>query len=110
MEREGTAAVDVKPCTKIGPDTMYAKIMRIHCLDTKILVPRPSRPMTKQLPGTPAFKPVFQGTPKNSGLRAGCDKFLQGRHPHTFRVLACLKDNRQKIRKVCLKDLEDHGQ
>jgi hypothetical protein len=30
--------------------------------------------------------------------------------PDTFRVLACLKVNRQKIRKVCLKVLEDHDQ
>ena len=27
-----------------------------------------------------------------------------------FTILACLKENRQRIRQVCLKVLEDHGQ
>ena len=64
----------------------------------------------KQLPGPQPLNP-FQGTPEEQVACApDATNFCKDAIPDTFRVLACLKDNRQKIRKVCLKVLEDHGQ
>jgi len=57
----------------------------------------------KNLPGPQPLNP-FRGTPEEE---AAC---APDAIPDTFRVLACLQENRQKIRKVCLKVLEDHGQ
>jgi hypothetical protein len=64
----------------------------------------------KPPPGPQLLNP-FQGTPEE---QAACSpdatNFCKDAIPDTFRVLACLKENRQRIRKVCLKVLEDHGQ
>jgi hypothetical protein len=53
----------------------------------------------------------FQGTPEE---QAACSpdatRFCSDAIPDTFRVLACLQENRQKLRKACLKVLENHGQ
>ncbi len=57
------------------------------------------------------FPGLFQGTPEEQAACApDSTKFCQDAIPDTFRVLACLQQNRQKLRKVCLKVLEDHGQ
>jgi len=54
---------------------------------------------------------LFQGTPEEQAACApDSTRFCQDAIPDTFRVLACLQQNRQKLRKVCLKVLEDHGQ
>jgi hypothetical protein len=37
-------------------------------------------------------------------------KFCSDAIPDTFRVLACLQDHREKLRKACQKVLTDHGQ
>jgi len=54
---------------------------------------------------------LFSGTPEE---QAACSpdatKFCKDSIPDTFAVLACLQDNREKLRKDCLKVLEDHGQ
>jgi hypothetical protein len=54
---------------------------------------------------------IFSGTPEE---QAACSpdatKFCSDVFPDTFRVLACLQDHRKKLRKVCQKVLEDHGQ
>jgi hypothetical protein len=53
----------------------------------------------------------FRGTPEEEAACApDASRFCKDAIPDTFRVLACLQENRQKIRKVCLKVLEDHGQ
>ena len=53
----------------------------------------------------------FQGTPEEQAACApDATSLCKDAIPDTFRVLACLKENRQRIRKVCLKVLEDHGQ
>jgi hypothetical protein len=53
----------------------------------------------------------FQGTPEEQAACApDAGRFCKDAIPDTFRVLACLQENRQRIRKVCLKVLEDHGQ
>ena len=53
----------------------------------------------------------FQGTPEE---QAACSpdatKFCSDAIPDTFRVLACLQQNRTRLRKVCLQVLEVHGQ
>ncbi|MGI8527273.1 MAG: cysteine rich repeat-containing protein [Pseudolabrys sp.] len=53
----------------------------------------------------------FQGTPQE---QAACNpdatRYCVSALPDTFRVLACLQDHRKKLRKACLKVLEDHGQ
>jgi hypothetical protein len=64
----------------------------------------------KNLPGPQPFNP-FQGTPEEQAACApDATRFCKDAIPDTLRVLACLQENRQKIRKVCLKVLEDHGQ
>jgi hypothetical protein len=61
-------------------------------------------------PPTSDYDP-FKGTPEEQAACApDASKFCKDAIPDTFRVLACLQQNRQKIRKVCLKVLEDHGQ
>jgi hypothetical protein len=66
-----------------------------------------AQPLPLPLPGP--FN--FQGTPEE---QAACSpdatKFCSDAIPDTFRVLACLQQNRTRIRKVCLAVLELHGQ
>jgi hypothetical protein len=53
----------------------------------------------------------LEGTPEEQAACApDSTKFCRDFIPDTFRVLACLQENRGKLRKVCLKVLEDHGQ
>ncbi len=53
----------------------------------------------------------FQGTPEEQAACApDATKFCSDAIPDTFRVLACLQQNRTHIRKVCLQVLESHGQ
>jgi len=60
-------------------------------------------------PPTSTFNP-FQGTPEEQAACApDSTRFCRDAIPDTFRVLACLQENRTKLRKVCLKVLEDHG-
>jgi hypothetical protein len=64
----------------------------------------------KNLPGPQPLNP-FRGTPEEEAACApDASRFCKDAIPDTFRVLACLQENRQKIRKVCLNVLEDHGQ
>ena len=54
-----------------------------------------------------------QGTPQEQqACRRDSIKFCREESSanDTFRVLACLKDNRAKISKACQKVLESHGQ
>jgi hypothetical protein len=66
-----------------------------------------AQPLPLPLPGP--FN--FQGTPEE---QAACSpdatKFCSDVIPDTFRVLACLQQNRTRIRKVCLAVLELLGQ
>jgi hypothetical protein len=54
---------------------------------------------------------LFSGTPEE---QAACSpdatRYCSDAIPDTFRVLACLQDHRQKLRKACQKVLTDHGQ
>ena len=53
----------------------------------------------------------FQGTPEEQAACApDSTKFCKDDIPDTFRVLACLQQNREKLRKSCQKVLESHGQ
>ena len=64
----------------------------------------------KKLPGPQPLNP-FQGTPEEQAACApDANNFCKDAIPDPLRVLACLKDHRQRIRKVCQKVLEDHGQ
>jgi len=64
----------------------------------------------KRLPGPQPLNP-FQGTPEEQAACApDATSFCKDAIPDSLRVLACLKEHRQRIRKVCLKVLEDHGQ
>ncbi|MEI9805147.1 MAG: cysteine rich repeat-containing protein [Pseudolabrys sp.] len=66
----------------------------------------PQQPMTPPAGSTP-----FQGTPEEQrACSPDTTKFCSEEVPDTFKVLACLQDNREKLRKACLKVLEDHGQ
>lgn len=61
--------------------------------------------------GTPAQGGLFEGTPEE---QAACSpdatKFCNDKIPVTMQVLACLQENRTKLRKVCREVLEAHGQ
>jgi hypothetical protein len=54
---------------------------------------------------------LFTGTPEE---QAACSpdavKYCRDALPDTFRVLACLQDHREKLKKVCRDVLEAHGQ
>jgi len=53
---------------------------------------------------------LFQGTVEEQVACApDATKFCMEEIPDTFRVLACLQANRQKLRKACLRVLETHG-
>ena len=65
----------------------------------------PRQQMPPPLPG------LFQGTPEE---QAACSpdatRFCSHVFPDTFRVLACLQSNRNRLRRACLQVLESHGQ
>ena len=88
---------------------MYAKTCAIIVL-IQILSVAAYAAEENKLPGPQSLNP-FQGTPEEQAACApDATSFCKDAVPDTFRVLACLKENRQRIRKVCLKVLEDHGQ
>ncbi|HLL26655.1 MAG TPA: hypothetical protein VKT73_03255 [Xanthobacteraceae bacterium] len=54
---------------------------------------------------------IFQGTPaEQAACRPDSVKFCRDAIPDTFRVLACLQQNRERISKACREVLESHGQ
>ncbi|MGE5771763.1 MAG: hypothetical protein ACM3Z4_06915 [Hyphomicrobiales bacterium] len=109
MEREGNPAVDLKPCTKIGNKTMYVRLCTALAL-IQILAAPAFAADEKKLPGPQPFNP-FQGTPEEQAACApDATRFCKDLIPDSLRVLGCLQDHRQRIRKVCLKVLEDNGQ
>lgn len=59
--------------------------------------------------GTPGG--LFKGTPEEeAACRPDATRYCLDEMPDNFRVLACLRQNRTKLRKVCLQVLEAHGQ
>lgn len=51
------------------------------------------------------------GTPQEqSACSPDAAKFCSDVIPDTFRVLACLKAHREKLKKACRQVLEDHGE
>ena len=59
----------------------------------------------------PSQGSLFQGTPEEQAACApDSTKFCKDEISDTFRVLACLQQKRDKLRKPCRKVLEDHGQ
>lgn len=53
----------------------------------------------------------FKGTPEEQAACApDSKKFCSDAIPDTFRVLACLQEHRERLRKACRQVLEDHGQ
>ena len=53
----------------------------------------------------------LQGTPEEQRACApDSTRFCSDAIPDNFRVLACLQEHRTRLRKACLKVLEDHGQ
>ena len=95
---------------KIGFDTMYANSCALIVLIQILVAAAAFAADDKMLPGPQPLNP-FQGTPEEQAACApDATNFCKDAIPDTFRVLACLQQNRQRIRKVCLKVLEDHGQ
>ena len=111
MERGDLAVVVIKACTKFRHKTMNAKFCTALVLiltsgGTALAVDekQPANPPTGGL-----FN--FQGTPEEqAACTPDASRFCGDAIPDTFRVLACLQEHRQRLRKVCLKVLEDHGQ
>jgi hypothetical protein len=53
----------------------------------------------------------MQGTPEEQAACApDSKKFCKDAIPDTFRVLACLQEHRERLRKACRDVLEAHGQ
>src|SRR5262249_40706159 len=106
-ERGDVTAVVIKPCTSFRDKTMYVKVCAALVV-AQIWGGVALAANDPQDPPAP-FNP-FQGTPEE---QAACPpdstKFCRDAIPDTFRVLACLQEYRQRLRKVCLKVLEDHG-
>ncbi len=64
----------------------------------------------QQGPTQPMPNP-FQGTPEEqAACRRDSTTLCRDAVPDTFRVLACLQQNRQRISKACREVLESHGQ
>jgi hypothetical protein len=54
---------------------------------------------------------IFEGTPEEqAACRRDSTTLCRDAVPDTFRVLACLQQNRQRISKACRQVLESHGQ
>jgi len=69
--------------------------------------PVPDFPNSK----TPRSGGMFQGTPEEqAACKPDATRYCLDDMPDTFRVLACLQENRKKLRKACLKVLESNGQ
>jgi hypothetical protein len=67
--------------------------------------PRQANPQSE--PTTDPFK----GTPEEqAACRHDSTTLCRDAIPDTFRVLACLQQNRQRISKACREVLESHGQ
>ena len=61
-------------------------------------------------PGGP-MPNIFEGTPEEqAACRRDSTTLCKDAVPDTFRVLACLQQNRQRISKACRQVLESHGQ
>lgn len=59
----------------------------------------------------PASGGLFQGTPEEqAACKPDATKYCLDEMPDTFQVLGCLQSHRTKLRKVCLRVLESHGQ
>jgi len=109
MEREDAAAVVMEQCTKLRHMTMYLRICAV-LVPLQIFSGIALAVDDKQPAGPPAGG-IFQGTPEEQAACApDSTRLCRDAILDTFRVLACLQQNRQKLRKVCLKVLEDHGQ
>jgi hypothetical protein len=105
MEREDPATVVIKPCTTVRHKTMNVKIFVVLVLVQIFAGAALAQNNQPPQPG------LFQGTPEEqSACAPDSTKFCRDAIPDTFRVLACLQENRHKLRKACLKVLEDHGQ
>jgi hypothetical protein len=59
----------------------------------------------------PVMSGPFEGTPEEqAACRRDSTTLCRDAVPDTFRVLACLQQNRQRISKACREVLESHGQ
>jgi hypothetical protein len=106
MERGDVIAVVIKTCTSFRDKTMYVKVCAALVL-SQICCSAALAATNEPPVGT--FN-LLQGTPEEQAACApDSTKFCRDAIPDTFRVLACLQENRNKLRKVCLKVLEDHG-
>jgi hypothetical protein len=112
-ERGDAAAVVIKQCTKqctkSRPLTMYLKICALVALIQIFAGSAFAVDDKRQPAGQPGG--ILQGTPEEQAACApDSTKFCRDAIPDAFRVLACLQEHRNRLRKVCLKVLEDHGQ
>jgi hypothetical protein len=108
MGRGNADAVVLKQCTKSRHLTMYLRICVVLVL-IQIFTGNALAQDRRQPAGQPGS--FLQGTPEEQAACApDSNKFCRDAIPDTFRVLACLQENRQKLRKVCQKVLQDHGQ
>lgn len=60
--------------------------------------------------GPPAAPSIFAGTPEEQrACRRDATRFCSEQIPDNLAVLGCLKRNRAKLQKACLKVLQSHG-
>ncbi len=106
MER-GVAVVVVLKTKHDRVKTMFARLCAV--LGLIQILAGPALAANEKQPAQSGG--LFQGTPEEQAACApDSTRFCQDAIPDTFRVLACLQDHREKLRKVCRKVLEDHGQ
>jgi len=106
MERGVAVVVVLKP-KHDRVKTMFARLCAV--LGLIQVLAGPALAANEKQPAQPGG--LFQGTPEEQAACApDSTRFCQDAIPDTFRVLACLQDHREKLRKVCRKVLEDHGQ
>jgi hypothetical protein len=110
MERGTAVAVVIKPKHE-RIKTMPARLCVAPGLFLGFILVLGAAPALAANEKQPAQGGLFQGTPEEQAACApDSTRFCQDAIPDTFRVLACLQDHREKLRKVCRKVLEDHGQ
>lgn len=69
----------------------------------------PSLALAQAIPNP--FNQMFQGTPQDqAACRPDSSRFCKSAEPDQFRVLACLKENRNSISVPCQNVLKRNGQ
>jgi hypothetical protein len=84
-----------------GPMTMIVRIFAAFLLVLVAGSPQFAAGKDKDEPGTQK---------EHSACSTDAARYCSDDIPNAFKVLACLKDHRAKLKKACRQVLEDHGE